>query len=90
MQRGSLLLGYYFLKACKFSFGAVNRDSIFNETHGSQKNAAKFIIVLTDGEIFLDPLTLDTVINSTEMVGIERYAIGVSSKFCKAVEFAIF
>ncbi|KAJ6657261.1 hypothetical protein lerEdw1_002628, partial [Lerista edwardsae] len=58
-------------------------DSIFNETHGSQKGAAKFIIVLTDGEIFLDPLKLDTVINSTERVGIERYAIGVGSAFTK-------
>ncbi|XP_066492538.1 integrin alpha-E [Tiliqua scincoides] len=58
-------------------------DSIFNETHGSQINAAKFIIVLTDGEIFLDPLNLDTVINSAKMVGIDRYAIGVGSAFNK-------
>lgn len=60
------------------------RDSIFNENYGSQRSATKFIIVLTDGEIFLDPLKLDTVINSEKLVGIDRYAIGVGSAFSRA------
>uniref|UniRef100_A0A8C4J6Y8 VWFA domain-containing protein n=1 Tax=Dromaius novaehollandiae TaxID=8790 RepID=A0A8C4J6Y8_DRONO len=49
-------------------------DSIFTESHGSQKNAAKVMIVLTDGEILLDEMNLTTVINSPKMAGIERYA----------------
>lgn len=36
------------------------------------------MIVLTDGEILLDEMNLTTVINSPQMAGIERYAIGVS------------
>ncbi|XP_060114955.1 integrin alpha-E-like [Heteronotia binoei] len=58
-------------------------DSIFSESHGSQKNAAKIIVVLTDGEIFLDPMNLTTVINSKRMAGIDRYAIGVGNAFNK-------
>ncbi|XP_054857833.1 integrin alpha-E [Eublepharis macularius] len=58
-------------------------DSIFHESGGSQKNAAKIIVVLTDGEIFLDPLNLTTVINSKRMAGIDRYAIGVGNAFNK-------
>uniref|UniRef100_A0A8C8SE85 Integrin subunit alpha E n=1 Tax=Pelusios castaneus TaxID=367368 RepID=A0A8C8SE85_9SAUR len=58
-------------------------DSIFNESQGSQKNAAKIIVVLTDGEIFLDPMNLTTVINSPKMAGIDRYAIGVGGAFNK-------
>nr|XP_009671316.1 PREDICTED: integrin alpha-E [Struthio camelus australis] len=58
-------------------------DSIFTESHGSQKNAAKIMIVLTDGEILLDEMNLTTVINSPKMAGIERYAIGVGDAFKK-------
>uniref|UniRef100_A0A8B9PM67 Integrin subunit alpha E n=1 Tax=Apteryx owenii TaxID=8824 RepID=A0A8B9PM67_APTOW len=58
-------------------------DSIFVESHGSQKNAAKVMIVLTDGEILLDEMNLTTVINSPKMAGIERYAIGVGDAFKK-------
>lgn len=54
------------------------RDSIFTESRGSRKDAAKVMIVLTDGEILLDEMNLTTVINSPQMAGIERYAIGVS------------
>lgn len=35
------------------------------------------MVVLTDGEIFLDPLNLTTVISSTKMQGVECFAIGV-------------
>ncbi|KAM9117800.1 integrin alpha-E isoform 1-T1 [Pangshura tecta] len=58
-------------------------DSIFNESQGSQKNAAKIMVVLTDGEIFLDPMNLTTVINSPKMATIDRYAIGVGEAFNK-------
>uniref|UniRef100_A0A452GQY0 VWFA domain-containing protein n=1 Tax=Gopherus agassizii TaxID=38772 RepID=A0A452GQY0_9SAUR len=58
-------------------------DSIFNESQGSQKNAAKIMVVLTDGEIFLDPMNLTTVINSPKMARIDRYAIGVGKAFNK-------
>nr|XP_020664744.1 integrin alpha-E-like [Pogona vitticeps] len=58
-------------------------DSIFSPSHGSQKNAAKIMVVLTDGEMFLDTLKLETVIHSDRMTGIERYAIGVGAAFNK-------
>ncbi|XP_053561194.1 integrin alpha-E [Bombina bombina] len=58
-------------------------DSIFNENHGSQKTATKKILVLTDGDIFMDPLNLTTVINSAKMENIERFAIGVGKAFEK-------
>ncbi|KFQ96540.1 Integrin alpha-E, partial [Nipponia nippon] len=58
-------------------------DSIFTESHGSRKDAAKVMIVLTDGEILLDEMNLTTVINSPKMAGIERYAIGVGDAFKK-------
>lgn len=38
------------------------------------------MVVLTDGDIFEDPLNLTTVINSPKMQGVERFAIGVSAK----------
>ncbi|XP_009326932.1 PREDICTED: integrin alpha-E [Pygoscelis adeliae] len=58
-------------------------DSIFTESHGSHKDAAKVMIVLTDGEILLDEMNLTTVINSPQMAGIKRYAIGVGDAFRK-------
>ncbi|XP_010136967.1 PREDICTED: integrin alpha-E-like [Buceros rhinoceros silvestris] len=58
-------------------------DSIFTESRGSRKDAAKVMIVLTDGEILLDEMNLTTVINSPQMAGIERYAIGVGDAFKK-------
>ncbi|KAM6239473.1 integrin alpha-E isoform 2-T2 [Spheniscus humboldti] len=58
-------------------------DSIFTESHGSHKDAAKVMIVLTDGEILLDEMNLTTVINSPQMAGIKRYAIGVGDAFKK-------
>ncbi|XP_067422130.1 integrin alpha-E [Emydura macquarii macquarii] len=59
-------------------------DSIFNESQGSLKNAAKIMVVLTDGDIFLDPMNLTTVINSPKMAGVDRYAIGVGEAFNKS------
>lgn len=38
------------------------------------------MVVLTDGDIFGDPLNLTTVINSSKMQGVVRFAIGVSTK----------
>ncbi|KAK1331509.1 hypothetical protein QTO34_009466 [Cnephaeus nilssonii] len=59
-------------------------DNIFSPSHGSRKEASKVMVVLTDGEIFMDPLNLTTVINSTKMQGVERFAIGVGEAFTKA------
>ncbi|XP_025070615.1 integrin alpha-E [Alligator sinensis] len=58
-------------------------DFIFSEDRGSQKNAVKIMLVLTDGEIFMDPLNLVDVISSSSMEGIDRYAIGVGNAFNK-------
>ncbi|XP_019400862.1 PREDICTED: integrin alpha-E [Crocodylus porosus] len=56
---------------------------IFSEDQGSQKNAVKIMLVLTDGEIFMDPLNLTDVISSSSMAGIVCYAIGVGNAFNK-------
>ncbi|XP_064438785.1 integrin alpha-E isoform X8 [Mirounga angustirostris] len=56
-------------------------DNIFTPSHGSRKNASKVMVVLTDGDIFEDPLNLTTVINSPKMQGVERFAIGVGKAF---------
>ncbi|XP_031813170.1 LOW QUALITY PROTEIN: integrin alpha-E [Sarcophilus harrisii] len=58
-------------------------DSIFTPNQGSQENASKVIVVLTDGDIFNDSLDLSTVIQSPSMAGIERFAIGVGDAFNK-------
>ncbi|XP_029467169.1 integrin alpha-E isoform X3 [Rhinatrema bivittatum] len=56
---------------------------IFNEKHGHKEGAMKIIVVLTDGEIFRDPMSLPDVINSPAMEDVERYVIGVSDTFNK-------
>ncbi|XP_067823982.1 integrin alpha-E-like [Heptranchias perlo] len=56
-------------------------DNIFNETQGSNRNAKQFIIVVTDGEIFMDERKLSDVINSTKMANVTRIAVGVGSLF---------
>lgn len=38
------------------------------------------MVVITDGDIFGDPLNLMTVISSPKMQGIERFAIGVRAR----------
>lgn len=56
------------------------RDNIFTPSHGSREKASKVMVVLTDGDIFGDPLNLTTVIDSTKMQGVERFAIGVRTR----------
>uniref|UniRef100_A0A8C5QZP4 VWFA domain-containing protein n=1 Tax=Leptobrachium leishanense TaxID=445787 RepID=A0A8C5QZP4_9ANUR len=56
-------------------------DNIFNEANGSIPQATKIILVLTDGDIFMDPLNLTTVIKSPAMQAIERFVIGVGEAF---------
>lgn len=60
------------------------RDNIFTPSRGSRKKALKVMVVLTDGDIFGDPLNLTTVINSPKMQGVERFAIGVRAKSWEA------
>uniref|UniRef100_A0A8D1MBE5 VWFA domain-containing protein n=1 Tax=Sus scrofa TaxID=9823 RepID=A0A8D1MBE5_PIG len=59
-------------------------DNIFTPSHGSKAKASKVMVVLTDGDIFNDPLNLTTVINSPKMQGVERFAIGVGGAFNKS------
>ncbi|XP_004433494.1 PREDICTED: integrin alpha-E isoform X1 [Ceratotherium simum simum] len=58
-------------------------DHIFTSSHSSREKASKVMVVLTDGDIFEDPLNLTTVINSPKMQGVERFAIGVGDAFKK-------
>ncbi|KAF4012241.1 hypothetical protein G4228_004238 [Cervus hanglu yarkandensis] len=59
-------------------------DNIFTPNRGSRAKASKVMLVLTDGDIFQDPLNLTTVINSPKMRGVERFAIGVGEAFNKS------
>jgi hypothetical protein len=65
-------------------FSLLLRDNIFIPSRGSRKKALKVMVVLTDGDIFGDPLNLTTVINSPKMQGVVRFAIGVSTKSWEA------
>ncbi|XP_058857663.1 integrin alpha-E-like isoform X2 [Acipenser ruthenus] len=56
-------------------------DHIFIEEKGSQKNARKIIIVITDGDIFRDPLDIEDVMKSPKMTNVTRFAIGVGKEF---------
>ncbi|KAM4046112.1 LOW QUALITY PROTEIN: integrin alpha-E [Anomaloglossus baeobatrachus] len=58
-------------------------NNIFNESRGSRESASKIILVITDGDIFMDPVNLTTVINSPKMKTIERFSIGVGNAFNK-------
>ncbi|CAJ0952010.1 unnamed protein product [Ranitomeya imitator] len=58
-------------------------NNIFNESRGSRESASKIILVITDGDIFYDPVNLTTVINSPKMKTIERFSIGVGDAFNK-------
>ncbi|XP_051013864.1 integrin alpha-E [Acomys russatus] len=58
-------------------------DNIFIPSRGSRKKALKVMVVITDGDIFGDPLNLTTVISSPKMQGVVRFAIGVGDAFNK-------
>ncbi|KAM5180776.1 integrin alpha-E-like [Mantella aurantiaca] len=62
-------------------------DNIYNEAHGSKESATKIILVLTDGDIFRDPVNLTTVINDPRMKSIERFIIGVGDVFNKTTAY---
>ncbi|XP_067307222.1 integrin alpha-E-like [Pseudorasbora parva] len=50
---------------------------IFVPENGSNKNSKKIIIVLSDGQILGDNMTLTDVLNMPQMKDVNRYAIGV-------------
>ncbi|XP_069800907.1 integrin alpha-E [Dendropsophus ebraccatus] len=56
-------------------------NNIFNESLGSRDTANKIILVITDGDIFMDPVNITTVINNPKMETIERFIIGVGKIF---------
>ncbi|XP_055453278.1 integrin alpha-E [Psammomys obesus] len=59
-------------------------DNIFTPSGGSREKALKVMVVLTDGDIFQDPLNLTTVLNDAKMQGVVRFAIGVGDAFNKS------
>ncbi|KAG9486057.1 hypothetical protein GDO78_008897, partial [Eleutherodactylus coqui] len=63
-------------------------NNIFNESHGSSESATKIILVLTDGDIFMDEVNITTVINSPKMETIERFIIGVGGVFNKTKAYS--
>ncbi|KAG8513652.1 Integrin alpha-D, partial [Galemys pyrenaicus] len=51
-------------------------NRLFSTSAGSRQDAAKILIVITDGEKYNDPLEYHQVIPRAEAAGIIRYAIG--------------
>ncbi|XP_034364175.1 integrin alpha-M isoform X2 [Arvicanthis niloticus] len=56
---------------------------LFQKTSGARENAAKILVVITDGEKFGDSLNYEDVIPEAEAAGIIRYVIGVGNAFHK-------
>uniref|UniRef100_A0A8D0GWW0 VWFA domain-containing protein n=1 Tax=Sphenodon punctatus TaxID=8508 RepID=A0A8D0GWW0_SPHPU len=54
---------------------------LFVPSKGSRHNAAKVLIVVTDGEKYGDPMSYQEATAEADKAGIIRYAIGVSSGF---------
>ncbi|XP_016092191.1 uncharacterized protein itgae.1, partial [Sinocyclocheilus grahami] len=50
---------------------------IFIPENGSKNNSKKIIIVLSDGQMFRDPMSLSDVLNMPQMKGATRHSIGV-------------
>lgn len=58
-------------------------ENIFITESGSNKNLKKIIIVITDGRIFMDNMTLTEVLQNPKINNITRIAIGVSVLYQK-------
>ncbi|XP_060029094.1 integrin alpha-X [Erinaceus europaeus] len=58
-------------------------NEIFSPLRGARTDASKILIVITDGEKFMDPLDYQNVIPQAKNKGIIRYAVGVGSAFIK-------
>ncbi|KAG5269132.1 hypothetical protein AALO_G00198620 [Alosa alosa] len=58
---------------------AINHvlEHVFVPENGSKPNSQKYIIVVTDGIIFLDKMNLTVVLKNPKMENITRFAIGV-------------
>uniref|UniRef100_A0A8D0GST8 VWFA domain-containing protein n=1 Tax=Sphenodon punctatus TaxID=8508 RepID=A0A8D0GST8_SPHPU len=67
-----------------FSF-CVSRKELFVPSKGSRHNAAKVLIVVTDGEKYGDPMSYQEATAEADKAGIIRYAIGVGNAFSSSV-----
>ncbi|XP_021023133.1 integrin alpha-M isoform X3 [Mus caroli] len=56
---------------------------LFHKTNGARENAAKILVVITDGEKYGDPLDYKDVIPEADRAGVIRYVIGVGNAFNK-------
>ncbi|OWK10896.1 ITGAM, partial [Cervus elaphus hippelaphus] len=54
---------------------------LFHSSRGARDHALKIMIVITDGEKYLDPLEYSDVIPEADRKGIIRYVIGVGDAF---------
>ena len=57
----------------------LHRRELFQKTSGARENAAKILVVITDGEKFGDPLDYKDVIPEADRAGVIRYVIGVGN-----------
>ncbi|KAJ8403836.1 hypothetical protein AAFF_G00347040 [Aldrovandia affinis] len=64
---------------------AINHvlEHVFVAENGSKENSKKMLIVMTDGDIFFDPMNLTVVLSSPKMENILRFAIGVGNALTK-------
>uniref|UniRef100_A0A8D0GM34 VWFA domain-containing protein n=1 Tax=Sphenodon punctatus TaxID=8508 RepID=A0A8D0GM34_SPHPU len=58
---------------------------LFVPSKGSRHNAAKVLIVVTDGEKYGDPMSYQEATAEADKAGIIRYAIGVGNAFSSSV-----
>lgn len=56
-----------------------HRRELFQKTNGARENAAKILVVITDGEKYGDPLDYKDVIPEADRAGVIRYVIGVGN-----------
>lgn len=61
------------------SFPSLSRRQLFQKANGARENAARILVVITDGEKFGDPLNYEDVIPEADRAGVIRYVIGVGN-----------
>ena len=57
----------------------LDRRELFHSSSGARNHAIKIMIVITDGEKYLDPLEYSDVIPEADRKKIIRYVIGVGN-----------
>ncbi|KAM9146696.1 integrin alpha-D-like isoform 1-T1 [Pangshura tecta] len=81
-----LLQGVKQLHGWTYTASAIQQvvRELFTSRRGARDEATKFLIVITDGQKYNDPLSYKDAVPKAERAGIIRYAIGVGRAFSNA------